>query len=121
MYGMVMSIGWNPFFDNSSKTIEPWLLNEFPEDFYDQELRLTAGGRSTLTTAHVSRRPPQLVVCFQRLWASHHHIHIVYWYTTLSRPFQRRLSPPMSDRGIHQRYAYAAVKRAPPSRTNTRM
>jgi riboflavin kinase len=41
---MVMSIGWNPFFDNSSKTIEPWLLHEFPEDFYDQELRLTVLG-----------------------------------------------------------------------------
>jgi FAD synthase len=44
VYAMVMSIGWNPFFDNSSKTIEPWLLHEFPEDFYDQELRLTVLG-----------------------------------------------------------------------------
>lgn len=44
IYGMVMSIGWNPFFDNSSKTIEPWLLHEFKEDFYDQELRLTVLG-----------------------------------------------------------------------------
>jgi len=44
VYGMVMSIGWNPFFSNSSKTIEPWLLHEFPEDFYDQELRLTVLG-----------------------------------------------------------------------------
>ena len=26
---------------------------------------------------------------FQRLWASHHHIYIVYWYTTSSRLFQR--------------------------------
>ena len=26
---MVMSIGWNPFFDNARKTIEPWLLHEF--------------------------------------------------------------------------------------------
>ena len=37
---MVMSIGWNPFFDNAKKTIEPWLLHEFGGDFYDQELRL---------------------------------------------------------------------------------
>ena len=44
VYAMVMSIGWNPFFDNSSKTIEPWLLHEFPEDFYHQELRLTVMG-----------------------------------------------------------------------------
>ena len=26
---MVMSIGWNPFFDNERNTIEPWLLHEF--------------------------------------------------------------------------------------------
>ena len=43
-YPMVMSIGWNPFFDNSSKTIEPWLLRDFPDDFYDQELRLVVLG-----------------------------------------------------------------------------
>ena len=32
------------------------------------------------------------------LQASHHHIHTVYWYTTLTRLFQRRasLSPPHS-------------------------
>ena len=29
IYDMVMSIGWNPFFDNARKTIEPWLLHEF--------------------------------------------------------------------------------------------
>ena len=41
---MVMSIGWNPFFDNAKKTIEPWLLHEFGGDFYDQELRLNVLG-----------------------------------------------------------------------------
>ena len=39
---MVMSIGWNPFFDDAKKTIEPWLLDEtLPEEFYGAELRLT--------------------------------------------------------------------------------
>ena len=44
VYRMVMSIGWNPFFDNSKKTIEPWLLHEFERDFYEQELRITVLG-----------------------------------------------------------------------------
>ena len=30
--------------------------------------------------------PPRESRLFQRLWASHHHIHIVYWYTTFSPP-----------------------------------
>jgi len=40
VYEQVMSIGWNPFFDNAKKTIEPWLLHEFEEDFYGEELEL---------------------------------------------------------------------------------
>eukprot|EP00854_Cymbomonas_tetramitiformis_P002360 gene2360-3090_t len=40
VYQMVMSIGWNPYFDNKQKSVEPWLLHEFPEDFYGEELRL---------------------------------------------------------------------------------
>lgn len=39
-----MSIGWNPYFNNSKKTIEPWLLHEFKEDFYGEELRLVVVG-----------------------------------------------------------------------------
>ena len=35
----VMSVGWNPFFKNESKTCEPWLLHKFDKDFYDKELR----------------------------------------------------------------------------------
>lgn len=67
---MVMSIGWNPYFDNTEKTIvsvsqyspfhvqylsilvyskrhrlqEPWLLHDFGEDFYGEELRLVIVG-----------------------------------------------------------------------------
>uniref|UniRef100_A0A2P2M3U7 riboflavin kinase n=1 Tax=Rhizophora mucronata TaxID=61149 RepID=A0A2P2M3U7_RHIMU len=64
---MAMSIGWNPYFNNSEKTIvsamltyrmslntifnvlilklqEPWLLHEFDGDFYGEELRLVIVG-----------------------------------------------------------------------------
>ncbi|KAJ0082473.1 hypothetical protein Patl1_10884 [Pistacia atlantica] len=44
VYKMVMSIGWNPYFNNTEKTIEPWLLHEFHEDFYGEELRLVVVG-----------------------------------------------------------------------------
>ncbi|CAN6577122.1 unnamed protein product [Malus baccata var. baccata] len=50
VFKMVMSIGWNPFFQNTEKTImrpslgEPWLFHDFDEDFYGQELRLIIVG-----------------------------------------------------------------------------
>lgn len=44
VYKMVMSIGWNPYFNNTEKTIEPWLLHDFDEDFYGEELRLVIVG-----------------------------------------------------------------------------
>ncbi|KAJ4803249.1 Riboflavin kinase [Rhynchospora pubera] len=44
IYKMVMNIGWNPYFANTEKTIEPWLLHEFDEDFYGEELRLAIIG-----------------------------------------------------------------------------
>jgi riboflavin kinase len=68
IYKMVMSIGWNPYFDNTEKTVvsvlytvipmfvlyfvlnkrlplqEPWLLHNFDEDFYGEELRLAIVG-----------------------------------------------------------------------------
>jgi FAD synthase len=31
VHQMVMSVGFNPFYKNSVKTCEPWLLHEFPE------------------------------------------------------------------------------------------
>lgn len=43
-YPMVMSIGWNPFFENAVKTCEPWLLADFENDFYGAELRLKVLG-----------------------------------------------------------------------------
>ncbi|GFQ01814.1 bifunctional riboflavin kinase/fmn phosphatase [Phtheirospermum japonicum] len=44
IYKMVMSIGWNPYFNNSEKTIEPWLLHDFDKDFYGEDLRLVIVG-----------------------------------------------------------------------------
>ncbi|KAF4396373.1 hypothetical protein G4B88_019173 [Cannabis sativa] len=44
VYKMVMSIGWNPYFNNTEKTIEPWLLHDFDEDFYGEDLRLVIVG-----------------------------------------------------------------------------
>jgi hypothetical protein len=31
VYKMVMSIGWNPFYNNTEKTAEPWLLHDFDQ------------------------------------------------------------------------------------------
>ncbi|CAM6109053.1 unnamed protein product [Calypogeia fissa] len=44
VYKMVMSVGYNPYFENAEKTVEPWLLHDFPEDFYGEELRLVVCG-----------------------------------------------------------------------------
>ncbi|GMY37228.1 bifunctional riboflavin kinase/FMN phosphatase [Fagus crenata] len=44
VYKMVMSIGWNPYFNNTEKTIEPWLLHDFAEDFYGEDLHLVIVG-----------------------------------------------------------------------------
>ncbi|KAK9824264.1 hypothetical protein WJX72_009063 [[Myrmecia] bisecta] len=44
VHKMVMSIGWNPFYNNEEKTAEPWILHDFAEDFYGAELRLLVCG-----------------------------------------------------------------------------
>merc|ERR1712129_664712 len=45
VYKTAMSIGWNPTFnDVKTKVIEPWILHDFKEDFYDCELRLVVCG-----------------------------------------------------------------------------
>ena len=41
VFKAVLSIGTNPFFkDVQKKTVEPWLLADFPDPFYGAELRL---------------------------------------------------------------------------------
>ncbi len=44
VYKMVMSIGFDPYYKNTDKTAEPWLLHKFKEDFYGEELRLLVCG-----------------------------------------------------------------------------
>merc|ERR1719460_2077691 len=45
VYKTAMSVGWNPTFtDVKAKTIEPWILHDFADDFYDCELRLVICG-----------------------------------------------------------------------------
>ncbi|WIA22630.1 hypothetical protein OEZ86_009609 [Tetradesmus obliquus] len=44
VYKMVMSIGWNPFYNNTEKTAEPWILHDFEQPFYGQEIRLLVCG-----------------------------------------------------------------------------
>ncbi|RLN85666.1 hypothetical protein DYB28_007969 [Aphanomyces astaci] len=43
-YKAVASVGWNPFFQNKEKTIEPHLLHEFTSDFYGATLNLVLVG-----------------------------------------------------------------------------
>lgn len=40
VHKMVMSIGFNPFYGNSHKTAEPWILANFSQPFYGEEIRL---------------------------------------------------------------------------------
>ncbi|PRQ28757.1 putative riboflavin kinase [Rosa chinensis] len=44
VFKMVMNVCWNPYFNNTEKTIEPWLLHDFDEDFYGEELLLVIVG-----------------------------------------------------------------------------
>jgi riboflavin kinase len=37
---MVMSIGWNPTYNNNKKTAEVHILHKYQNDFYGKELRV---------------------------------------------------------------------------------
>mmetsp|Transcript_9080 Transcript_9080/g.11360 ORF Transcript_9080/g.11360 Transcript_9080/m.11360 type:complete len:185 (+) Transcript_9080:100-654(+) len=43
-YKMVTSIGWNPYFKNEKKTVEPHLMYKFDADFYGEHLKLIVCG-----------------------------------------------------------------------------
>ena len=43
-YKTVVSIGWNPYFKNKEKTIEPYIMHEFAEDFYGYYLQILLCG-----------------------------------------------------------------------------
>lgn len=40
IHEMVTSIGWNPFYQNSVKSMEIHILHEFEKDFYGEELKI---------------------------------------------------------------------------------
>lgn len=40
----VMSLGWNPHFKNTKKTLETHVIREFPEDFYGSRLKVVLCG-----------------------------------------------------------------------------
>ncbi|ETI32402.1 hypothetical protein F441_21154 [Phytophthora nicotianae CJ01A1] len=43
-YKAVASIGWNPYFKNKEKTVEPHLLHKFDKDFYGAQLKFLITG-----------------------------------------------------------------------------
>ncbi|KAI8900507.1 hypothetical protein BC833DRAFT_614351 [Globomyces pollinis-pini] len=40
VYPMVMSYGWNPFYNNEKRSAEVHIIHKFEADFYDEELRI---------------------------------------------------------------------------------
>ncbi|KAI7889069.1 uncharacterized protein EV154DRAFT_565719 [Mucor mucedo] len=44
VYPMVMSLGWNPYFQNEKRSAEVHIIHEFPEDFYDAPIRVLVLG-----------------------------------------------------------------------------
>lgn len=44
IYPMVMSIGWNPFYKNTVRSVEVHLLHSFAHDFYGAWMNLLIGG-----------------------------------------------------------------------------
>lgn len=44
VYGMVMSIGWNPFYKDEKRAMETHILHEFPGDLYGKLLKVAILG-----------------------------------------------------------------------------
>lgn len=44
VYKMVMSIGWNPYYQNEKKSMETHILHEFEQDFYGKNLKVAILG-----------------------------------------------------------------------------
>jgi riboflavin kinase len=40
VYPMVMSVGWNPYYKNTVRSVEIHILHEFPKDFYGHNLNI---------------------------------------------------------------------------------
>ena len=37
-YACALSVGWNPTYDNPTKTVEVYILHNFENDFYGEDL-----------------------------------------------------------------------------------
>lgn len=44
VYKMVMSIGWNPFYKNTKKSVETHIIHQFEDDFYGEMLSVVIVG-----------------------------------------------------------------------------
>ncbi|GAB7349454.1 hypothetical protein MBLNU459_g8555t5 [Dothideomycetes sp. NU459] len=44
VFPMVMSIGWNPFYKNTVRSVEVHIMHKFPQDFYGSHMNLTILG-----------------------------------------------------------------------------
>lgn len=44
VYPMVMSIGWNPFYKNTVRSVEVHIMHRFETDFYESHMNLTILG-----------------------------------------------------------------------------
>ncbi|PWW75307.1 riboflavin kinase [Tuber magnatum] len=44
VFPMVMSIGWNPFYKNSVRSVEVHIIHTFPKDFYGVQMNLVILG-----------------------------------------------------------------------------
>ncbi|XP_038162398.1 riboflavin kinase-like, partial [Cyprinodon tularosa] len=44
VYKMVMSIGWNPYYKNTKKSMETHIIHKFKEDFYGEMLSVVMVG-----------------------------------------------------------------------------
>lgn len=40
VYPMVMSIGWNPYYKNTVRSVEVHIMHQFPKDFYGSHMNL---------------------------------------------------------------------------------
>ncbi|PRT54068.1 Riboflavin kinase [Wickerhamiella sorbophila] len=43
-FPMVMSIGWNPFYDNKQKSAEVHIIHQFPDSFYGAAIKIVVLG-----------------------------------------------------------------------------
>lgn len=44
VYDMVMSVGWNPYYKNTVRSVEVHIIHKFEEDFYGKHLKVIVTG-----------------------------------------------------------------------------